>query len=402
MMLMMRLPVYFLISATCLTGVFGCGSSGKNSDDRGGEIVVEYVAEDQPEPLDVDRFFSEITIVPLETVDESLISDILAVELIDSLVFVRDDHRLLLFDTRGKFISEIGQKGRGPGEYIGLQAFFVDRHNRTVTIIDYMKRLLLTYGFDGRFLSSTEIPAEWFDWCYHATLLDDNNILVFNKYNREHNMAYTLMNIGDLDRSEHFLSYDPVRIENYLYQFARHPMTRSGRGVHLTMPFDHTVYEYSDEQLTKKYYIETLGEMIPKERFQQAEGSYRSKILTFVNRNNYFGGFTDIFETDRSIFMHYWAKRAYPGLYVMDKSRNTGAYFTFPDGVNVLRTPIFPFYASDGNTFVSVLNMDKILMLQGFMRDDVRADEIDPELGMILKNMEETDNPLLIFYEMKP
>jgi hypothetical protein len=80
-------------------------------------------------PLLAENYFNSIDIIPLETTPESLIWEIKKIFFIDSGVYIFDgkQSQVLLFDNKGKFISKIGKKGRGPGEYIHIQDFTIDK-----------------------------------------------------------------------------------------------------------------------------------------------------------------------------------------------------------------------------------------------------------------------------------
>lgn len=322
------------------------------------------------------------------------------VEMMDSLIFVHDGHHLFAFRDDGKFVSQIGRKGRGTGEFIGFRGFFVDENKRAVTIIDPVKNLLLSYAFDGSYLSSTEIPAGLYDWGYFAMPVEDDKVFIFNSHNPGNNMAYTLMDRNKMAQVKYFNTYDPVKIEDYTYHFAAHPMTRSGNGIHFTMPLDDRVYEYSDGSVVEKYRVETPSEIIAKDAMRKRiERETYLPALVKLTSDGYFGGFTDIFEVEDYIFIHYMAKSFYPGLFVLDKSSNTGSYHAFPSAEGLFGSPVFPFSASDGNRIVSIVSPDRLIYLKEYANSDVDTGQ---ELHTALKSMDMNDNTLMVIYTPKP
>lgn len=386
-----------IIVSYCLTCFFGCGSSSSTNELN--EVINVPYTNEKPESFVADRFFSEIKFVPLETNDKCLLSGAQQVELRDSLIFVCDNYNLFVFNDNGKFISQIGRRGRGPGEYIGgFRGFFVDMDKRTVNIILPVDRSVMVYAFDGTYLSSEEIPPELYDWGYYAMPVEDNKVFIFNSHNPGNNMAYTLMNRSDPEQATYFCTYDPVRLEDYTYHFATHPITRFENKIHFTMPLDPQIYEYVDGEVAAKYHIETPSEIIPEDVMQKEEGSYLSKLVKLTS-NRYFGGFTDIFETDGFVFLHYMAGQAYPGLYVLDKNNNTGSYHVFPPTNEKVTSPVFPFSASDGNRIASVVPIREVLKLKDYLADyEIGDDNSYADLPNSLNNMDENSNPLLVFY----
>ncbi len=392
----MKIFLTTLTYAVCVAFFFGC----KRSENKSTDATVITFDNYQPRTIEVDSYFADIKIVPLETNEKGIFSHVAQIELVDSLLFVSDLDNLCLFNIDGEFISKIGRQGRGPGEYSVLKGFFVDADKATVSIIDDGNGGILTYGFDGKHIASKEIPGAQFSWGYSALLADDEKVLIVNRYNPIRNMAYSVVDIRRPERVDFFNTYDPVKLENYSYHFAQHPMTRSGNKIHLTMPLDHTVYEYSDGEVYPKYHIETPQEMIPKERIDGAAGpgnSYFSQIID-LTIDGYFGGFTDIFETDDSIFLHYMAKGAYPGLYVMDKNAAKGEYFLYPSAIEQLKSPVFPFSASDGNTLVSLVPVHQAMFLKIYIGD---GEEVSADMRDALSRMDESSNPMLVVYTLK-
>ncbi|HCC51591.1 MAG TPA: hypothetical protein DEQ30_05630 [Porphyromonadaceae bacterium] len=389
-----------IVSIFCLTCLGACGSKGNEPSSEA--IVIPY-ANEKPESLMADRYFSDIRFVPLETNEKCLLSEVQQVEWRDSLLFVCDVDNIFLFNDSGKFVSQIGRKGRGPGEYIDFRGFFVDMNARTVGIIRPAAGLIMVYTLDGTYLHSEDISLGAYEG-YYAMPVDDNKLFIFNSHNPGNNMAYTLVDRDNREHMEYFYTYDPVRIEDHTYHFAKHPMTRSGKNIHFTMPLDHHIYEYYNGEVSAKYYIETPSKIIPKEVMQRdgisrVKGTYLSRLADLTMKDNYFGGFTDIFETDSLIFIHYMAKLSYPGLYVLNKNNHTGYYHTFPSTSEKFASPVFPFSASDGNRIVSIVPMHEMIRVKDYIADnEIEKKGISADMYNTLNGMSEESNPLLIFY----
>ena len=101
---------------------------------------------------------SSIQYISLETNSASLLKTILHIELCDSIIFVCDNDKLLKFDTAGRFIKQIGIKGRGPGEYPSIYDFSVDKTNQLIYIAASRIKETLIFDFDGNFIKSYKVP----------------------------------------------------------------------------------------------------------------------------------------------------------------------------------------------------------------------------------------------------
>jgi len=84
-------------------------------------------------------FFSKIEIIPLETINNSLLSQMNFVKVIpyEGFIYILDtkQHLIQKFDSNGKYISTINKRGRGPGEYSLLSDFGIDSQNRTIELL---------------------------------------------------------------------------------------------------------------------------------------------------------------------------------------------------------------------------------------------------------------------------
>lgn len=385
------------ISSVVFCAICLCGCARRNDKPSSNATTVPFI-DKTGEALMHGDLFSDVRFIPLETTGESLMSVPQQVELMDSLIFVHDSHHLFVFRDDGKFVSQIGRRGRGPGEYLGIRGFFIDLCDRTVNIISPTDLSILTYDFDGTYLHNEVLPAELYDWGYFGMSVDDNKVLIFNSHNPGNNMAYTLMNRNNLTQVKYFNTYDPVKLEGYTYHFAKHPLTRSGSMIHYTMPLDPVIYEYSNGDVSEKYIIETPSKMIPKDIMQRHNGSYLNRLVGLTS-DGYFGGFTDIFEVGEYLFIHYMAKPFYPGLFVLDKDSNIGSYHAFPSAEELLASPIFPFSASDGNRIISIVPSDLLISLKEYANSNV---DMVQELHTTLSLIDINDNPIMVIYTPKP
>ena len=69
-------------------------------------------------PLKISEISNSIEYVKLETKNECLIEQIKYLDISDKYIIIHDWNKCLLFSRSGKFLKQIGKKGRGPGEYI--------------------------------------------------------------------------------------------------------------------------------------------------------------------------------------------------------------------------------------------------------------------------------------------
>ncbi len=111
--------------------------------------------------ISLSEMADDITYIPLS--NDSPIGDIYYNTYVykDHIVINGRDNGVSLFDREGNFISQIGSKGRGPGEYFFCYNIAVDYEGKMVYVRD--SREIKIYTFDGDFIRS-------FDTSQHAGL----------------------------------------------------------------------------------------------------------------------------------------------------------------------------------------------------------------------------------------
>lgn len=133
----------------------------------------------KPITVTLSNIGKKLEYIPLETNPNSLIKHISQLEISDSFIFISDFDKLLQFDREGNFIRQIGEVGRGPGEYIKVMGFCIDTLNEKVYIIAWGISTVLEFDFNGRFIRPIKIP-----FASHQLLVNRENSLIFHLVNQ--------------------------------------------------------------------------------------------------------------------------------------------------------------------------------------------------------------------------
>jgi hypothetical protein len=131
------------------------------------------VSQGSRQDLDLSTIASEIEYIPLETAENCLLGNENNIALTDSFIFVSDPQKLLKFDRSGKFISQIGANGRGPGEYLYVYDIETDNEKGLVYLLSYPN--LLIYRTNGRFIRSFRIKFK----SAHFILTDQGQLVFY-------------------------------------------------------------------------------------------------------------------------------------------------------------------------------------------------------------------------------
>ena len=142
----MKLHVLFSFFAASLF-LGACGRS-YHVDEAGVRILqVELKHQD----VKLEDLFERVEVIPLETNDSCLIKEIGRVIETDSFIYLFDVNRVLNFNSDGSFVNSIGRRGRGPGEYIYVTDFDIDKSNGDISILCPFG-YVYDYASDGKFI----------------------------------------------------------------------------------------------------------------------------------------------------------------------------------------------------------------------------------------------------------
>lgn len=137
---------FFIVSTSCARKT---ASDSKETEINQNNTLKINISGNIDDLIQADSIFENITVIPLETKEECLITDIGKVLFFKDKMFLQNKfERLLVFSLDGKFHYEVGKHGRGPGEFNELRDFDIDKEGN-IYILDYLK--IFIYKNNGDF-----------------------------------------------------------------------------------------------------------------------------------------------------------------------------------------------------------------------------------------------------------
>ncbi len=190
-------------------------SCGNNQQD--GVITIDA---DKKITKTLDDYISNIEIVPLETNEEALLRNYWKVIEYNDKYYVQDrSNGLYVFNNKGKYISNIGDLGNGPGEYIYISDFQINPYTGYIEILEPRGKVKV-YNPRGEFLYYYGRRFQEVSYFY----IVDEDMVLFS-----HNSCSPTLNLysrkaDSVVRSflsfEHdFMIFRPVRTDAHYYVY---------------------------------------------------------------------------------------------------------------------------------------------------------------------------------------
>lgn len=85
------------------------------------ELDIETLINRKAKMLSFNEIIDTIEFIPLETKNECLVGRILNTVFNSDYIFINQPSGIFQFSSGGNFIRQVGQRGRGPGEYMQMR-----------------------------------------------------------------------------------------------------------------------------------------------------------------------------------------------------------------------------------------------------------------------------------------
>jgi hypothetical protein len=350
------------------------------------------------------RYFAHCKAIKLELSEESLIGEISQLEVSDELIYVLDKKTVTLrvFDYTGKYLRSIGRQGNGPGEYLAINAFYLNNFNHTVNVFDPLKLSVHQYDFHGNFTKSVKINNTFLAHIVRATPLDSSSILCFTNPNWHSEAGYFILNEKNYSLQKQVYQF-PVQVGGEIsYSILNHPYSFHGNEVHFVSLFSNVIHSYTNEKSQASYYIDN-GKMDMNSNYlkliaKTSEDNYIQMISKIIEDKKYTPGLKNIYETERYICVDFFGEHLLLSAILWDKKESVGCYideyYTYtPDFGTII-------YCFD-NTLVRVWGNSDVQTFKTNLKSGETTGKYPQELLAILDQYDEEDNPILLFYTMQ-
>lgn len=291
------MKIYIFIIIIFVFILFSC----KNSKDS-------YYTKQNYETISIDiekskktltsEMFDSIRYIILEDKEKSLIKNVNKIEIDNNNIYIMDSfNKLLCFDKNGNYLNNIGKIGQGPGEYIKIFDFTLDKNLNEILILDRTEKKIIHYNLNGNFKSQSNIKV----MASQISILD-NNFLLFsggsdyytnNKGTLSFNLFLQSLN-GDIIKKEfpYKEKYDNIVI-NKVFDTNYHDLTTL---FHYAI-YD-TIYEITPEYIYPKYHIDFTKNKLPLDKIN------KENFRSYLNKTQY-ASIIDVSHSKKYLYINY-------------------------------------------------------------------------------------------------
>ena len=285
-----------------LFGLTSC--SPKQSD----TFINDVMLKDYPvNPKDAEliyasSIFDSIAYVCLPFTDSTVIGSIEKLEIFDSHYYFWDriGKKIWCYDFNGDYVFQLDKRGQGPGEYIQINDFNIDRERQQIQILDRGSRKILCYDMaDGRYIKDVKIDvAAWhFAVLQNGFLLYTRGVDIFMGKD-EHLYGYNVFVTDSLGilQEERYFPYDEIADNLVGYNtFENH-----NQQILFSYSRNDTIYEFDNTgQLICKILFDFGKYKVPLKTIKT-----KDELSNYMNKPNY-GEIQNTFQTLQYIFARY-------------------------------------------------------------------------------------------------
>lgn len=344
-----------------------------------------------PEQLDsLSDMLEPNEYIPLETTEESLMSEIDIFKKIGSNYFFSDNtDAIFIFDEAGRFVNKINRNGRGHGEYVRIKDFDV-RDNQLYVLSEGLLKVLV-YNFEGDFLRSYDT-----DYSYAKLyLLDDDKFVLYA--DNSNNGHYNYVIYDEATRSV-ISKFDPFE-KNVSWLFSSiNSFNRVGDDCLVLKPFDYTIYELKSDSIVPFMNIDFITENRlegDKRDIEKMADTYSFDVYKFMEGRKYDNVIMHIRSVTRvgnKIYVYYNFSQIV-NFYLSSVNKSTREVKTI--NMSEQRSASVPVIGDE-----PILSGDKMISIADpfRIRKCIENRRVDNE---ILNNIKESDNPVLVVSKLK-
>jgi hypothetical protein len=382
-----------ILIITNIIFLLSCKYSNEQIESKKIESEKVNVDLDNLDKVQMSSFIEEIEYIPLKT-DGIPLGRSSFYSICDNKFYYLDKYqskKLCIFDLNGKLKFSLDKNGRGPGEYLSINDFFINYKSGNIEILDNRKKKIHYYDSLGNFIRSKTSPRIALD---------------FIKY--DSNYYFWAGNLGYANKIGHSLQISDLELDKLKVKFPisdemnnvaigdRRNFHEYNNDLFLSHQLNDTIYKVSPYEVTAEYVINFGAYKLPEEIFQK-KNPYVLDFVKEIQDKNLTMGLKSSLQNDKYLYFNFsWGKvKDFHGFY--DKENKEVFYSDKIE--NDIDQGIFgiPFHLTNEHLYM-LIQPYKLLQK---LKKEKPAIKKQSNLGKLLSRVDENSNPVLMVCKLK-
>ena len=351
----------------------------------------------------IDTSYFEI--IPLETNEECLISEVSRIHLYDNKIIIYDERMkgIYIFNRDGSYHAKVRNVGQGPGEYPpGVNDMMVSNNLIGVLVPPFG---IMLYDFNGKFIKKISLEGTWGS---NLFTFDGINYFLANDWSDSDKGLFLLFRIDTKqNRIFSYLKFSKKDIEvNRGWDLEKYYNLYDNRALLYYSTID-TIFNLTPNgEISEKYAIDIVYKQLP-EVLRKGDGDI---AIESSIENEYIKGITNISETSRYLVLKLDGGK-YSVIYDKKEKKNVhiATFFKIPsffdlstqlefsvDKDDFILSYVTGFSASGSKDYINEMKENKT-----WKKGDGTS-SFEKEFFRVLENVkDEEDNPIVFILKMK-
>ena len=288
---LMKKVVFIIITFFCIVAC----SSNKGQDN----LITIPIDPTSSQSVDWEQLFdtASMQVIPLETTDQSLLAWVDRVIITDTLYSFSSDNCIYTFNQNGKFLFKIAHQGRGPGEYLVLDDFYIDEDNHYY-ILDNNSFKIIEYSPKGEFVD--EINTGLFGLAFTKISNDLWAIYIGSSKSPSSHCRLNYFSKQERKIIHEFIEISDNELNWRHFKDNNNFIPRDSKNLFFTYSLNDTIYQLTEKELIPCYRFECGKHQMPQKMLKDSYNDVTDFIETIKN-HDYVARITPVFLTNKEI-----------------------------------------------------------------------------------------------------
>ncbi len=341
--------------------------------------------------------------------DQPLIGNIWGLILGDEFMVTRSGQGVNLFDYDGNHIRSIGRAGRGPGEYLSLSG--LAKIDTIIRVLDRNQNRVVDFNVNGEFIENHDAGGFGQSYTHYKGL---NFVYLGNELN-EYNKR--LLVYDESFSSLVFKDFSLDDIYHYMNMLNKTSFFKYKDSLRYLNPFNynyiHNINVSGDSVTVEERYFLDFGPYETPKSFMERDWKHIGEFSDARDEAGYVIAPFDYSENDKYIiFVFRYTGINYLAVYSKETNKTIAIEKILDDilfeGLKINAADHWVPYYYDGDIVYQVIDAYEFIDNVSYVKENMTTAEWEsysmknPEVVELYNSLDESDNPLIVVYELNP